>query len=68
MRFEYYENTVMKSRFSNCTWQQAAQYAIQQNLNKGNTSVSQVIQDGEKLVILKRKNKKHSFGFKMGFD
>ena len=68
MRFEYNENAVMKSSFSNCTWQQAAKYAFNLNLNKSNVTVAQVVQKGDTLEILKRKEKSESFLFKLGFD
>ena len=68
MRFEYHENAVMKATFSHCTWQQAAQYAVQLNLNKGNVSVARVVQEGDKLIILKRKVRSEPWCYKWGWD
>ena len=53
MRIELKENAVMKVRFTNTSWLQAARYAFDLNINKSETTVAKVIQDGDKLVILK---------------
>ena len=40
MRIELKENAVMKQRFKNTSWTQAAKYALKLNLDKQNTTVA----------------------------
>ena len=67
-RFETHENAVLRARYSKLTYEQAAKYAVADKLDKSNTTVAHVEQDGDKVIIMKRMDKPLNRWYKWGFD
>ena len=66
-RFEYYENVVNKHHLNKIDWKQAARASFTHNLAK--TTVADVRMIDEHTVqIIKRRDVKPSWGYKLGFD
>ena len=67
-RFETHENVVMRARIGGRTFDDAANYGVNNLLGKDNVSLAEVTQDGDKLIIVKRIDKSPSLLYKWGFD
>lgn len=67
-RFETHENVIMKAKFSNLTWEQASKYGFYSQLKGKNVAITEVRQEGDKLIITKRINKAKNVWYRWGFD
>ncbi len=67
-RFETHENVVMRARLGGRGFLGAADYGFNNLLQKDNVTIAEVKQEGDKLIIVKRIEKRPGLLFKWGFD